>query len=101
MTTAGSNGAPLLIRSTRMVSRRQAVVELAVWAAAGALWVTSSVRGWPLGVGIGAIAIALIGHGSWMWRRGVEGPRDFGLRGDNVRVAALPILGFTAVIAAL
>jgi hypothetical protein len=84
-----------------MPSRRQAAVELALWALAGSLWVLSSVLRWPLAVGIGAIVLALLGHGVWTWHRGLEGPRDLGLRTDNLRVAAGPILSFTVLVATL
>lgn len=82
------------------IPREEAWATLALWSVAAALWIASSLLGWPLWIGIGAISVALVGQVTWARFRGRERLSDFGVRADNFARAAAPVFAVTAALAA-
>lgn len=77
--------------------RREAILDLVLWSAVACVWVVVSLLHVQPAVGIALIGAALLGYLALTLYRRREGFADFGLRSDNLRQAALPIVAFTAL----
>ncbi len=87
--------------SARAETRRRAAIELLAVAVALAAYVVAEEMGAPKRWTFAAADVALGAYAVVVARRGGETWRDFGLRADNLRQAALPIGAATLCGAAL
>lgn len=84
-----------------MISRRQALAELACFLCGGGAFVASVLLDVPRRYAIIGLVVALVGFVVWTRTRGIEQLADFGLRRDNIRVSAREVFPFTIVAAVL
>lgn len=82
------------------VSRKEAGAEVAFWLGVAAAYVVGSKVDVPVRYVIVVLGLALAGYLAFIWRRGRERLRDFGLRKDHLGAASVATGVLTLAVAA-